>query len=272
MGKTLHGEIRIEEKIILKNPIIIIGLSGWGNAGEVSTFTVKYLTEGAKAKRFGEITTGEFHDYFIQRPIVSIEKGVIQAYFYPRNDLFYYRNKDDESDLILLLGFEPHLNWPAYAEAILKLAVEKGVKRIYTIGGYLADISHEIEPPITASTNNEKIVTELRTAGVELTNYRGPTSVYSEILWRAKEKTVDVISLWCAVPMYVKGVYPEAAYSIIRKITQLTGIEMDLRDLKEKAELFKAQLEKETAEQPQVRDLIENLRRRQQEKEPSYIY
>jgi len=89
----MNGEIRIEEKINLRNAIMIIGLSGWGNAGEVSTFTVKYLADKLDARKFGEIPPEKFHDYLIQRPIVSIEQGLIQSYISPRNDLFYWRNK-----------------------------------------------------------------------------------------------------------------------------------------------------------------------------------
>jgi proteasome assembly chaperone (PAC2) family protein len=169
----------------------------------------------------------------------------------------------------LLLGTEPHHNWRRYAEAILGLAKETGVQRIYTIGGFLADISHQGEIPITASTNNRKLVAELKNAEVELTNYRGPTSVYSEILWKARDAKVDAVSLWCAVPMYIVGLFPRAAYCMLKKIAQMTGIELDLKDIEEKAEAFKERLERETVSLPQLRNLIEASTRRRQE--PTYI-
>ena len=72
--------------------------------------------------------------------------------------------------------------------------------------------------------------------------------------------------------MYVRGLYPEAVYSLLKKIMQLTGLKLDLKDLRRKAVSFKAQLEKETMEQPELRDFVENQRRRQQEKETTYIF
>jgi len=268
----MNEEIKIEEKIKLHNAIMIIGLSGWVNAGEVSTFVIKHLTDKLEAKKFGEISHENFHDYIVQRPLVSIEQGVIQSYISPRSDLFYWRNGEKKSDLLLLLGPEPHLNWSGYAESVLKLAEELGVKKIYTMGSFLADISHEIETPITGGVNNKKLAAELKKVGVELTNYRGPTSVYSEILWRGRAKKMNVVSLWCAVPMYVRGLYPEAVYSLLRKVMQLTGLKFDLKDLKEKAGSFKEQLEKETMGQPQLRDSVGNMRTRPQEKEITYIF
>ena len=254
------------------NQIMVIGLEGWVNAGKVSTFSVKYLTEKLDAKKTGEIPVDEFHDYMLFRPSVTVKEGIIQSYNSPKNEFFCSKDVKNKQSFVLLLGHEPHRNWQKYAEAVLKAAEKKGVKRIYTTGGFLADVPHQSATPVSASTNNEKILSELKKYEVELTSYTGPTSVYSEIMVKAKKKHVDVISLWSPVPMYVAGVYPRAAYRILEKIAQLTGIQLDLTDLKKKAETFEAEFQKEVAEQPDMRELIEGYRgRTDREKEPTYI-
>ncbi len=264
--------LRLERKVKLHNTVMIIGLDGWGNAGRVSTFTVRYLTDKLGARKLGEIPPEMFHNYQIERPMVSIRRGVIESYNPPRNEIFYWKDKRGRVDLLLLLGSEPHLNWPCYAKAILKLAKEMDVKRIYTIGGYLADVHHGDETPITASTNNEELIGELKEARVELTNYRGPTSVYSEILWQAKAENLDVVSLWCAVPIYVGGFYPKAAYHMLRKIKMMVGLDINLGDIRKKAESFEAQFERRAAEQPELHRLIEKMRgSRGLEKGPTYM-
>ncbi|MCW4019630.1 MAG: PAC2 family protein [Candidatus Bathyarchaeota archaeon] len=269
----MNEEIRIDWKIDLHNANMVVGLEGWGNAGKVSTFTVKYLADKLGAKKLGEIPPESFHSYLIQRPVVAIKEGIILSYIPPKNDLFYWRDKEGKADLVLLLGYEPHHNWPRYTEAVLRVAEETGVNRIYTIGGFLADVSHKSEIPITSSTNNKKIVAELKNVGLELTNYSGPTTVYSEILWRSKKRELDVVSIWAAVPMYVGGIYPKAAYRILEKLTRLIGIDLDLTDLKKKAETFKGQFDREVASQREMRRLIEDLRgRTSREKEPTYIF
>jgi len=260
----MKTEIKIDKKIQLHKAIMIIGLEGWGNAGKVSTFTVKYLVDKLGAKRLGEIPHERFHDYFIQRPLASIEQGLIKSYTSPKNELFYWRSKKGKNDLLLLLGLEPHHNWPEYTEAVLSLAKKFRIRRIYTIGGYLTDISHLNESLITSSTNNKKILTELEKVGLELTNYKGPTSVYSEILWRSKEKKIDVVSLWIAVPIYVEGAYPKAAYDMLEKLVQLTDIVIDLSDLKKRAEAF----EKEVISKPS--GIISDMAKRR-EKDTTYI-
>jgi len=269
----VNDEIRIDEKVKLRNAIMIIGLDGWGNGGKVSTFTVKYLADKLEAKKLGEIPSERFQNHLIQRPLVTIKEGLMESYVPPGNDLFYRKGRKGDQDLVLVLGFEPHLEWQRYTQAVLSLAEKMDVKRIYTVGGYLADVSHETETPVSTSTNNKKIIPELEKAGLELTNYRGPTSVYSEILWRSKEKGLDGVSLWSAVPMYVTGIYPKAAYQMLKKLTQLIGMDLDLGDLRKRAEEFEVEVEEEEVMGPsEMRSLIEDMRRRGREKEPTYIH
>lgn len=253
------------------NTFMIIGLNGWGDAGKVSTFTVEYLVKKLHGKKICEIPIARFHNHLLGRPTVSIQQGVIQKYVHPKNEVF--QSKYEEVKAVLLLGTEPHLNWSEYTETILRLSEETDVKRIYTIGGFLTDVQHGGEITITASTNNNELISELQKINLELTNYEGPTSVYSEIQWRGKDKGLDVVSLWCGVPLYVSGLYPKAVYQLLTTITLLTGIKIDLSDLEKRAQSFDAQLKREAMNQPQLRRIIENIEKRNiAEKEPTYIH
>jgi len=267
----MSEDIRIAKKIEFQKSQMIIGLEGWVNAGKVSTFSVKYLVDKLNAQRLGEILQERFHDYIIQRPFVSIKEGLMRSYIPPQSTLYYWKGKDN-SDLILLLGVEPHLNWSRYADAVLKVAKSMNVNRIYTIGGYLADVPLEEEPLISSSTNNKDLIEELKKIRVVLTNYTGPTSIYSEIMWKCKKEKIDVISLWSAVPIYIEGIYPKAAYHLLKKITCLAGVDIDLTDLKKKAESFKGEIERRIISQSEMRRLLENLRGRRKEKKPTYIF
>jgi len=258
----MNEAIRMDKRVKLHNAVMIMGLGGWGNAGEASTFAVMFLVDELGATKFGEIPSEKFHDYFIQRPMVSIRQGMIESYETPRNNLFYWVDKKGKVDLVLLLGSEPHLNWPEYTRTVLGLTEEMSVKRVYTIGGYLADIHYEGETPITASTNNAELLRELTKVGVDLTDYKGPTSVYSEILWQARAKRLDVVSLWCAVPMHVSGLYPKAAHDLLQKIALLIGVDLDLRKLKKRVESFEAQFVREARSQPQLRGVLDSLGKR----------
>lgn len=262
----MSEEIKLETSVKFDNTVLIIGLEGWTNGGKVSTFTVKYLIDKLKAERLGEISSERFHDYFIQRPVVSIKEGIVKSYYSAKTELFYWKNKEGKKDLVLLLGYEPHLDWSRYADSILRLVEITNVNRIYTIGGFIGNTSYETEARISSSTNNENLVAELKKKELELTTYVGPTSVYSEILWKAKKKKIDVVSLWIGIPLFVgEGIYPRGTHDMLKKIIQLTGIELDLNDIKNRVETF----EKEIEIQP--KELVDNIRRIKSREKTTYI-
>lgn len=233
---------KLLKEVQLQKASMVIGLSGWGNAGEASTLSVSYLIDKLKAERIGEIPSGRFYVYQIQRPLVAIKRGLVQDYRPLRNDLFCWKDQNEGADLAFLLGAEPHLDWVIYAQAVLNVAKRLEIRRIYTLGGYLADPSLTGGSLVTGSSNKREIVGELKDVGVELVDYNGPTSVYSEILWSGKAKDVDVVSLWCAVPFYGEGPNPEASYNLLSKLQAMLHLKLELTDLKKKADSFVGQI------------------------------
>lgn len=247
---------------------MIIGLNGWVNAGKVSTQSVKYLIDKLNAEQLGEIASERFYIYQLQRPLVVIKNGFVQKYQPPRNDLFYWKDRE-ESGLVFLLGVEPHLDWPRYSRTVLDAAKNLGVRRIYTIGGYVIDASLSGEPFVTGSSTESEILAELKEVGVRLVDYAGPTSVYSEILWESRSRDVDVASLWCAVPFYGQESDPKAVYTLLLKLTEIIGLKLDLEDLKEKAASFGARVYGGTEER--MRHLLGDLDKSQTRKRPPYF-
>ncbi len=261
--------LRLSKAVQLRNASMIIGLSGWVNAGEVSTLSVKYLIDKLNADKLGEIASEKFYIYQLQRPLVVIKDGFVQEYQPIKNNLFYWKGGEEGIGLVFLLGVEPHLDWPRYSRIVLDAAKALGVNRIYTTGGYLVDTSVTSEPFVTGSSSNSQILADLRKFGVELVDYTGPTSVYSEILWQSRSRDIDVISLWCAVPFYGQESDPKAVYTLLSKIIKMIGLKLDLDDLKQKAVSFGAYIQGENRER--IKDLFGDFEKSRATKRPSYF-
>ncbi|MEM3693427.1 MAG: PAC2 family protein [Candidatus Bathyarchaeia archaeon] len=255
MARTL----RLRRDLDLEGASIIIGLDGWVNAGSASTLSLNYLIRKLEAEKLGEIPPGSFYGYSMRRPIVNVEGGLIKEYETPRNSIYAW--KGDARCLVLLLGVEPDLNWPGYSEAIMELSVATKARRIYTLGGYISMIPHTIEPPVTGSTNTSKLLGELKAAGIELTNYRGPTGVYSQILWDGAQRGLEVVSLWTAVPQYVSVPNSKAALALLRKLTLMENIQVALSDLENDAYILDRKIAEEAKMNPELLRLIEELER-----------
>ena len=105
----------------LRHPAIVAAFGGWPDAGEVATGAVRYLIAKLNAHRLGRIAADAFYDYSTARPVVAIERGTIHTVRNPSNDLLYWRNPNEERDLIILLANEPQLRWQLYLRTFLGL-------------------------------------------------------------------------------------------------------------------------------------------------------
>lgn len=119
--------VKIYEKPALKDPVLIEGLPG---IGFVANIAALHLIQELKAKLFAEIRSSAFQDL-----AVATRNG--DAHF-PINELYYYKGKNNESDLIILYGNTQALTtWGQYelCGCILDIAEELGCRRIITLGG-----------------------------------------------------------------------------------------------------------------------------------------
>ena len=67
--------IHIKELPQLKNPVLIAGFDGWGNALNISNGMVAYLIRRLKARNFADLDPDTFYRYDEQRPVVDIAEG-----------------------------------------------------------------------------------------------------------------------------------------------------------------------------------------------------
>jgi len=120
-------EVEIYEKPVLKDPVLIEGLPGIGFVANIATL---HLIQELKAKLFGEIRSSAFQDF-----AVTAQKGEIR---FPRNELYYYKGRNEERDLIILWGNTQALTTFGQYELcghVLNIAEEFGCRQIITLGG-----------------------------------------------------------------------------------------------------------------------------------------
>jgi uncharacterized protein (TIGR00162 family) len=120
-------KVQIYEKPVLNDPVLIEGLPG---IGFVANITALHLINELKAKLFAEIQSSAFQDLAI-----STDNG---GTFFPTNQLYYYKGKAGERDLIMLYGNTQALTTVGQYELcgkILDICEELGCRYILTVGG-----------------------------------------------------------------------------------------------------------------------------------------
>ena len=94
--------IHIQELPDLKNPVLIAGFDGWGNALKISSGMAAYLIRSFKAQPFAEMDPDVYYRYDELRPVVNIEDGVMKRLSPPGGAFYAARTAPDQPDLVIL--------------------------------------------------------------------------------------------------------------------------------------------------------------------------
>jgi len=267
----MNESLVIQERPILRQPRLIAGFFGWLDGGEASSGTIHYLITKLQAKKFAEIDAKDFYVFQVSgitslRPQVKTENGLVKEIRFPQNEFYYWKNEEDEDagDLILLLGTEPNLRWQEYTEAIIDLAQQFGVKRMYSVGAVLGGVPHTKEPTVSSSISNLKLKEELEKYAVRFSNYQGPATFNSILVAAFAHRGIE------AVHMTARAIYyPEfniavphdskAMYSLLRRLRSLLQISLDLSDLEKQSQELEEKLSSMVSQSPRLRDYIREL-------------
>ncbi len=129
--------VKVYERPKLENPVLLEGLPG---IGFVANIAALHLIRELNAELFAEIHSSAFQDLS-----VTTESGNARP---PFNELYYYKGKGEERDLIILYGNTQALTSYGQYELcgkILDLAEELECRYIITMGGIRKD--EKIERP-----------------------------------------------------------------------------------------------------------------------------
>ncbi len=251
-------EIIYLERPNLRKPYLIVGFEGWPNAAEVSSSALQYLVETLKAKKFASIPTETFYQLSSLRPVAVIKEGRLIELKYPSNH-FYYSKNPLSNDVILFSGTEPHLRWSPFANLILNLAENFGVPQIFTIGGTYDFIPHTYPPMVSALFNHEDLREQVVQAGLGLTEYTGPISIHTYIQEAARKRGLRAISLWGHAPQYLQAKNMKVVCSVLKRLADLTKMEIDLSELERTSDYFDQQVNHLVEQDPKLQEVISKL-------------
>ena len=254
----------IYERPNLVQPYLVMGFEGWPDAGRVSSGVASQLKDRLETKKFAEVKADDFYLFQspgieVRRPLTDIEDGLVKSLSLPSTIFWFFKNDKSAHDLIISLGMEPELRWNSYVDLVLDLAREFGVQRLYTIGGTYDTVPHTIEPMISAVLNDASLKDEMRGYGVGLIDYKGPSSVHTMLIVSAGKRELKAASLWGHVPSYIQVPNAKVCYGILRKLTKMLDIAVDLEDLKKAGEYLDDQVSKAIKQKPGLEDYVRRL-------------
>ena len=227
--------IKLHARPKLNSPVM---LASWPGISNVSIIAATYLKKKLDFKKLAEIEAFHFFD-----PIgVVVENSVTEAPQFPRSEFYYWKNKNEGSDIILFIGEDqPTAKGYELANCVLDVGLKFQAKRIYTCAAALTRIHHTEEPRVWGVATNQQVAEDLKRYDlIQKGNLRIAGS-NGLLLGIAKERNIDGVCLLGEVPMYATRIQnPMAALAILKALTGILDIEIDLAEM--------VQLAKETKE------------------------
>jgi len=264
-----RGNVIIAKKPKLRHPYMVCGISGWVNGGEAATGSIQYLVRKLEALRFAEIPIDRSHIFQVPgqlslRPHIRIEDGILKEHRFPQNQFFYWVNPNADNDLILFLGTEPNLNWEEHADAIIGIAEEFAVVRIYLLGGVLDKTPHTNEPGVSCTCSTHELKEEMQKYSVQFSNYEGPGSFGTTLLHICQNRPMQMVSIMARATYYpefniVIPHNPKAIRAVVRRLNHLLHLNLDVSDLDRQAEEFEAKLNFMASQNPKFQAYVEEL-------------
>jgi proteasome assembly chaperone (PAC2) family protein len=96
-------------------------------------------------------------------------------------------------------------------------------------------------------------------AGLGLTEYTGPISIHTFILESARTRGLKAMSLWGHAPQYLQTRNVRVVHSVLKSLFRMTGVRMDLSELKKASDIFNQQVNHLVEKDPNLQEIINKL-------------
>jgi proteasome assembly chaperone (PAC2) family protein len=239
----------------LRDPVLIVALSGWVDAGLAGAGAVAVLSEQLESVRaFGRVDLTELVDLQQTRPSVHLVDGSTHEITWPAVELVAGRAG---RDVVVCRGPEPSLRWRAFIEEIVQMAQRLGVSMMFGLGGMPTLASHRRPVNVLATATNPSLAQEI---GAWRADYTGPTGAQSVLQIAMGAAGIPGVGLWAQVPHYVGATpSPPAVRALLARLRDIAGVQTDLAPLDAQADEYLKRVEEGLSERPDVAEMVRNI-------------
>jgi len=216
---------------------MLLALGGWMDGGLVSTGTVRHVMQVFHAAQIGQIDGSGFYvESFpgsmevaaLVRPEVKYRRGQIVRYERTANTF----HVSETARLAFFSGKEPNLNWSVFSSCIFEVVRRLGLRRIVFIGSFGGAVPHTREPRLFGSVSHEHLLPLLQLNGIRLSDYNGPASFATHLLWEAPKHEIEMLSIAAEIPGYLQGVNPTCIAAVVRRLAVILDMAIDVSPLR----------------------------------------
>jgi hypothetical protein len=241
----------------LRDPVFVVFLHGWVDAGQVGATTVEELRSAMQhAQPFARLDLTDVCDLQQTRPLARFVEGGLRVITWPTIELVA---GTAGRDLVVATGPESSLRWPLVARTLVDVAQRLGVREAVTVGGMPAMATHRRPVRVLATATSRSLAQEVEPLRPD---YAGPTGLQTVVQHELGASGIPTVGLWAQVPQYVSGSpSPPAVRAVLRRLGELYRLDLDLAHLDAACEAYDARVEEGLRERPDVATIVDQLDR-----------
>lgn len=225
----------LHDEPALDAPVLVVGLEGWIDSGNVGATAVQTLLEELDNEPVATFDANALLDHRARRPIVHLVDGVNTGLTWPSIELHAARDEAGH-DLLILHGAEPDHSWRSFVEDVVELIQDFGVRMTVGLGAYPAAVPHTRSVPLSVTATTEELA---GMSGLLRGSLDVPGGAQAAIEHRCGELDLPALTLWAQVPHYISvdgSPYPAGAVALLDQLERTTGLVLPRGELPEEAE------------------------------------
>jgi proteasome assembly chaperone (PAC2) family protein len=225
------------EKLQLHHPWLI---AIWPGMGGVALNAGYYLLAKLDMHVIAEYEARDLFDV----DQVEVKQGIIQPGRLPRNRFFVWTDPQKKHDLVIFLGeAQPPIGKYLFCRKLMDYAKELGIERVYTFAAMATQMHPKNRARVFAAATDQKGLEELKRLELEVLEDGNIGGLNGVLLGAAVEAGLRGACLLGEMPhVFVQLPFPKASLAILEVFTTITGIELDLSELSEQAQVMEQQL------------------------------
>jgi hypothetical protein len=254
-----HPLYRVALPRSFKDPVLVVALEGWVDAGLGAAAAVASLL--ATAYDDDVLVTFDddhFLDQRARRPVARIVNGVTTALTWPTTQIRFGKDLLG-ADMLFLLGPEPDFHWRGFVDSVVELARTYGVRMVVGLGAFPAPAPHTrpVKLAATAPERSQELVARI---GVIQGELEVPAGVLAALELGLGDAGIDAVTLWARVPHYVAALpFPDASAALVDGLALLSGLALDSAHLRRAADSSRRQVDEVIASNPEHVAMVHKL-------------
>lgn len=263
----MSGLVEFHEHPELTDPVLVVALDGWIDAGASATEAMSSLLAGSDATPIATFDADRLLDHRARRPIVHLVNGLITGLDWPATEV--HAGVDETGrDMLLLTGAEPDFEWAGFTRAVMELIEDNDASMLVYLGAYPAPVPHTRAVNMSITTSSSDVSDRLR--GYVRGSLDVPAGIQTVLDVEATRMGIPAVGLWAQVPHYISAMtYPAASLALLEALDDVAGLKVDVTDLAAEAAEARDRLDSLLAENPEHQAMVQQLETMMDAAEPS---